>query len=75
MPKGKSRKELIKRYDDNIGFPTPEMVKQMKESVDRISKMKTFDDWFKVLNNPFMHSGLLYLNFLDTFISTGGVAG
>lgn len=48
MPKGKSRKDLIKRYDDNIGFPTPDMVKQMKESVELISKMKTFADWFKV---------------------------
>lgn len=49
MPKGKSRKDLIKRYDDNLGFPTPEMVKQMKESVDTINNMKTFDDWYKVL--------------------------
>ena len=48
MPKGKSRKDLIKRYDDNLGFPTPDMVKQMKESVETIGKMKTFADWFKV---------------------------
>ena len=49
MPKGKSRKDLIKRYDDNLGFPTPDMVKQMKESVETIGKMKTFADWFKVI--------------------------
>lgn len=49
MPKGKSRKDLIKRYDDNLGFPTPDMVKMMKESVDTINNMKTFADWYKVL--------------------------
>lgn len=49
MPKGKSRKELIKRYDDNLGFPTPDMVKEMKDSVDTINNMKTFSDWYKVL--------------------------
>ena len=48
MPKGKTRKELIKRYDDNLGFPTPDMVKMMKESVDTINNMKTFADWYKV---------------------------
>ena len=48
MPKGKSRKDLIKRYDDNYGFPTEDMVKQMKQSVDTINKMNTFADWFKV---------------------------
>ena len=61
MPKGKSRKELIKRYDDNIGFPTPEMVKQMKESVDIIGKMKTFADWFKVIIYYFISD---YLSFI-----------
>ncbi|WAQ93483.1 UB2J1-like protein [Mya arenaria] len=49
MPAGKSRKELIKRYDDNLGFPTADMVAQMKDSVERINNMKTFDDWYKVL--------------------------
>ena len=48
MPTGKSRKELIKRYDDNLGFPTEDMVKQMKESVKKITDMKTFSDWYKV---------------------------
>ncbi|KAL4226827.1 hypothetical protein ACF0H5_014805 [Mactra antiquata] len=49
MPKGKSKTELIKRYDDNLGFPTADMVKMMKDSVDTINNMKTFDDWYKVL--------------------------
>lgn len=50
MPKGKSRKELIKRYDDNLGFPTPDMVKEMKDSVETINNMKTFSDWYKVMS-------------------------
>ncbi|KAK3587844.1 hypothetical protein CHS0354_019713 [Potamilus streckersoni] len=49
MPNGKSRKELIQRYDDNLGFPTPEMVAEMKNSVDRIKNMKTYADWYSVL--------------------------
>lgn len=48
MPKGKSRAELVKRYDANLGFPTEEMVKQMKESVQLINNMDTYSDWFKV---------------------------
>lgn len=48
MPKGKSRADLVKSYDRNLGFPTEEMVKQMKESIQRINDMKTYSDWFKV---------------------------
>lgn len=49
MPKGKSMKELIQRYDVNLGFPTPDMVTQMKASVDTINNMVSFKDWYKVL--------------------------
>ncbi|XP_061186101.1 uncharacterized protein LOC133194137 [Saccostrea echinata] len=49
MPKGKSKADLVKRYDNNLGFPTEEMVKQMKESVQLINNMKTYSDWFNVL--------------------------
>lgn len=49
MPKGKSRADLVKRYDANLGFPTEEMVKQMKESIQLIKNMETYSDWFKVL--------------------------
>lgn len=49
MPKGKSRAELIRRYDNNLGFPTPDMVKDMKESVKRIESMATYTDWYNVL--------------------------
>ncbi|KAH3873657.1 uncharacterized protein LOC127869059 [Dreissena polymorpha] len=49
MPPDMSRKDLIKSYDDNLGFPTEKMVAKMKESVERINNMKTFVDWYKVL--------------------------
>lgn len=53
MPKGKSRADLVKSYDRNLGFPTEEMVKQMKESIQRINDMKTYSDWFKVNHMTF----------------------
>ncbi|XP_046573586.1 uncharacterized protein LOC124281679 isoform X2 [Haliotis rubra] len=49
MPAGKSRKELLKRYDENHGFPSPDMVKQMKGAVQQINDMNTYDDWYKLL--------------------------
>ncbi|XP_067650518.1 uncharacterized protein [Haliotis asinina] len=49
MPAGKSRKDLLKRYDDNHGFPSPDMVKQMKGAVQQINDMNTYDDWYKLL--------------------------
>ena len=48
MPEGMDRKQIIKRYDDNYGLPTDAMVAQMKQACDRISNMKTYDDFFKV---------------------------
>lgn len=48
MPKGKSKADLVKRYDSSLGFPTEEMVKQMKDSIQLINNMKTYSDWFKV---------------------------
>ena len=53
MPKGKSRADLVKSYDRNLGFPTEEMVKQMKESIQLINDMKTYSDWFKVKHMTF----------------------
>ncbi|XP_033761678.1 LOW QUALITY PROTEIN: uncharacterized protein LOC117343441 [Pecten maximus] len=50
MPKGMSRDAMKKRYDDNMGFPTDEMVANMKTSVQKINDAKTYQDWFKVVN-------------------------
>ena len=47
-----SRKQLITRYDEHLGFPTPAMVAKMKESVDRANKIASFDDWYKVGVTP-----------------------
>lgn len=48
MPKDKTRKDLIKRYDANLGFPTAEMVKVMKDSIEKLKNVKTYKDWFDV---------------------------
>lgn len=48
MPKDKTRADLIKRYDTNLGFPTAEMVKAMKDSIDKLKNVKTYKDWFDV---------------------------
>ena len=48
MPPGMSRDQIIKRYDDNCGFPTDKMVTEMKAACTKIENMKTYDDWFKV---------------------------
>jgi len=52
MEAGMSRKQLITRYDEHLGFPTPAMVAKMKESVDRANKIASFDDWYKVGVTP-----------------------
>ncbi|BFZ11825.1 hypothetical protein BsWGS_14864 [Bradybaena similaris] len=50
MPAGMSRKNIIKRYDDNFGFPTTEMVQVMKEAFVNINtNMKNYQDWFRIL--------------------------
>lgn len=51
MPSKLSRDQIIKRYDDNHGFPTDAMVTEMKQAVERIENMKTYADWFKASNN------------------------
>ena len=48
MPPGMSRDHIIKRYDDNCGFPTDKMVTEMKAACTKIENMKTYNDWFKV---------------------------
>ena len=48
MPEKWTRKQIIARYDKTMGFPTPEMVVEMKEAVAKIGNMKTYSDWFKV---------------------------
>ena len=48
MPSGMSRDQIIKRYDDNCGFPTDNMVTEMKAACNKIESMKTYDHWFKV---------------------------
>ena len=48
MPPKWTRKQIIERYDKTMGFPTPEMVKQMKEAVSKIDGMKSYKDWFTV---------------------------
>jgi len=50
IPKGKSNADLIKRYDENLGFPTANMVTEMKDSVTKIKSMNTYEDWFNVSN-------------------------
>ncbi|CAG5129686.1 unnamed protein product [Candidula unifasciata] len=50
MPAGMSRKEVLKRYDDNLGFPTREMVEVMKEAFVNINtNLKNYQDWFQIL--------------------------
>jgi hypothetical protein len=48
MPKGMSRAGILGRYDNNLGFPTPGMVTEMKTCVATISSMTTYADWFQV---------------------------
>lgn len=51
MPKGVSRGDLVKRYDGNLGFPTTDMLKQMKESFQKLENVKSYKDWFEVKLN------------------------
>lgn len=53
MPAGMSREAIIKRYDENLGFPTKEMVQFMKDTFTNINtNMKNYQDWFKILQLP-----------------------
>ncbi|XP_005099840.1 uncharacterized protein LOC101857027 [Aplysia californica] len=53
MPAKMSRDEVIKRYDNNFGFPTKEMVDELKDAFVKINnEMKTYQDWFKILKLP-----------------------
>ncbi|XP_071156854.1 uncharacterized protein [Mytilus edulis] len=66
MPKDKTRADLIKRYDTNLGFPTAEMVKAMKDSIDKLKNVKTYKDWFDVLKvKPLSEQGV-YDKLLDS---------
>ncbi|KAK7467727.1 hypothetical protein BaRGS_00037035 [Batillaria attramentaria] len=50
LPSDKTRAEVVARYDAHYGFPTPEMVSEMKAACDRIKNdVKTYDDWFRIL--------------------------
>ena len=55
MPSGMTRDQIIKRYDDNCGFPTDKMVAEMKAACAKIGNMKTYDDWFKVRSGFFLN--------------------
>ena len=59
MPSGMTRDQIIKRYDDNCGFPTDQMVTEMKTACAKIESMKTYDDWFKVCK--FGHYSLILI--------------
>lgn len=66
MPKGMSRKDIIKRYDDNMGFPSEEMVNQMKAACNKINnEMKTYADWFKILKLPVPAEDELFTRFVE----------
>ncbi|XP_013417180.1 uncharacterized protein LOC106178514 [Lingula anatina] len=49
MPKSMTRDNVVKRYDENFGFPTTKMVAEMKAACSKIETMKSYEDWFKVL--------------------------
>ncbi|XP_069110768.1 uncharacterized protein [Argopecten irradians] len=85
MPKGMSKEAMKKRYDDNMGFPTNEMVANMKSCIQKISDAKNYQDWFKVVNlkpptddevNTRLLAAVKYAIYTDgyhwTFWKTGG---
>nr|KAG5693713.1 hypothetical protein BaRGS_008355 [Batillaria attramentaria] len=66
LPSSMSRADVVKRYDDHFGFPTPEMVAEMKVACDRIkNQMKTYDDWFKVLKLKPLTEDQLFQKLVD----------
>lgn len=49
-PPGMSKADVLKRYEDNLGFPTSDMVQQLKGAFIRINNDVTrFDHWYKVI--------------------------
>lgn len=66
MPKDKTRTDLIKRYDTNLGFPTADMVKVMKESIEKLKNVKTYKDWFDVLKVKPLSEQEIYDKLLDS---------
>lgn len=65
MPPKMKRADLVKRYDENLGFPTESMVAEMKEACDMISKLNTYEDWFKVLKLPVLKEEEIHQRLVD----------
>ena len=66
MPAGMSRQAIIQRYDSNFGFPTKDMVVEMKEINTKIeTQMKNYQDWFKILKLPVQSDDELHKKFVD----------
>ena len=66
MPAGMTRQAIIQRYDSNFGFPTKDMVEEMKDIFTKIeTKMKNYQDWFKILKLPVQSDDELHKKFVD----------
>lgn len=66
MPAGMTRQAIIQRYDSNFGFPTKDMVEEMKDIFTKIEKqMKNYQDWFKILKLPVLSDDELHQKFVD----------
>ncbi|CAL1537315.1 unnamed protein product [Lymnaea stagnalis] len=66
MPAGMSREDVIKRYDDNFGFPTEDMVAEMKRAFARINdEMHSYADWFEILKLPAPTEDELYSTMME----------
>ncbi|GFO50509.1 ubiquitin-conjugating enzyme e2 6 [Plakobranchus ocellatus] len=66
MPAGMTRQAIIQRYDSNLGFPTKEIVLEMKEIFTKIeTQMKNYQDWFKILKLPTQSDDELHKKFVD----------
>ncbi|XP_059149626.1 uncharacterized protein LOC131936587 [Physella acuta] len=86
MPRGMTRQQIIQRYDDNLGFPSKEMVDAMKEAFSKINnEMENYQDWFKILKLPVPTDDQLFKTMVEsvryaivtdgyhwTFAKTGG---
>ncbi|RUS77394.1 hypothetical protein EGW08_014840 [Elysia chlorotica] len=66
MPAYMTRQAIIQRYDSNFGFPTKDMVEEMKDIFTKIeTQMKNYQDWFKILKLPIQSDDELNKKFVE----------
>lgn len=76
MPDDLTRDDIIKRYDDNWGFPTEDMVHSMKSQCSKIlNEIQTYADWYKILKLPVQTDQEIFENLVDSLLYAKSTPG